>query len=644
MEYVVINDFSKIACQKNGRQYAYSFVDGDDEFSKIHQKSPLEHTKNSDIGRNLFNLICKEPVSATSEEERKSIYLRKFDKILQELQDNIDKESFKVEEDAKAEADALEDNYKGYYEQFKGNCNRLDYTPLQYLVRLFEGYGVNSTLEIFKAYLGYLQTLTGAKGTNVISIGSQSSGKTHILENPLDCLPDEYVHRGTWTKASFFTEFAGQDLTHHLFYIGDQGGVNDDSNTIEFRDVLKQLSTDGYISRSYKEDGEVVVETITGYPAIVYTTVVEEMINDQEKSRSIVLMPPEVDKHLLMIYDSFLEAPASDFELKQEIDKSKKLVKGYSWYLMKNFCGIEMYNPYMFAVKDYLANIDDFNRKIKEFNMLLKLVIVLNNGFELVHNLYYDENEEPIDTKLVIASKKDVIDALNLFEGSSGLLPTEVALIKGLLNNYICYNDARDLNYDPEDELSFEETVINYNKVDEDDDMKIGDEAISNVVDLKFVSVVDDNKKGVKYHVENWDHPYQVWDDELNDYTNRFVWFTVPKIKTLFGNQRWYRNINKKLSEKLLKLYEFGMLIRVGKTESGANIYGINYGVEDYINNIEPNWSTSSINAGIKEFHRKYPSLIDEFDEFISKDRKLNIKYTDMEIKDDGLYDLAWRR
>ena len=86
------------------------------------------------------------------------------------------------------------------------------------------------------------------------------------------------------------------------------------------------------------------------------------------------------------------------------------------------------------------------------------------------------------------------------------------------------------------------------------------------------------------------------------------------------------------------------MLIKVGKTDSGANVYGINYGVEDLINNIEPNWSTSSIKAGIDEFHRKYPSLIDEFDEFIKNDRKLNIKHTDMEIKDNGLYDLPWRR
>lgn len=638
MEYVEINESSKVACQVNGKQYAYSFIDGEDEFSIIHPKQPIEHSKNTDVGKSIFEIVCREPISATSDAERKSIYERKFRKITQNLQDILDKESHIEEVNAKVEAEALEESYKMYYERFKSNCVRYGYTPLQYLVRIFEGYGVNSTLEIFKAYLGYLQTLTGVKGTNVISIGSQSSGKTHILENPLDCIPDEYVHRGTYTKASFFTEFAGRDLTHHLFYIGDLGGVNDDLNTIEFRDTLKALSTDGFISRNYKEDGEVVTETIKGNPAIVYTTVVEDMINDQEKSRSIILMPPDVDKELLMIYDSFIEAPASDFELKRTIEKSKNLVKGYSWYLMNNFQGIEMYNPYMFAVKDYLANIDDFNRKIKEFNMLLKLVIVLNGGFTLTHNLYYDDDEEPIDTKLVIASKKDVIDALNLFEGSSGLLPTEIALIKGLLKNYVCYDIVQDLNYNPDDEYSFEDVVLKYNKVDSEE-VRVGTEEY---VDLEFTPDVTDN--GTKYYITNWDNGYPVWDEDTGETVTKYVWFTVPKIKSLFSNSRWYRNIKDKLSEKLLKLHEFGMLIKVGKTDSGANVYGLNYGVDDLINNIEPNWSTSSIKAGIDEFHRKYPSLISEFDEFISKDRKLNIKYTDMEIKDDGLYDLAWKR
>ena len=640
MEYVnIVNDI-QIGCMKEGNQYTYSFIDSDGEFRKIHKKSPLEHTKNTEIGRKIFEYVNIEPVSATSEDERKSIYQRKFDNILQSLQDKLDNAHFEEEKAQKEQEEHIQEHYENAYESFKMSCKEHDYTPLQYLVRVFEGYGVNSTLEIFKAYLGYLQTLIGLKGTNVIAIGSQSSGKSHIIENPLDCIPDEYVHRSRYTRASFFTEFAGQDLTHHLFYLGDLGGDNDDLATIEFRDTIKPLSTDGHISRNYKEDGEVVNETITGYPALVYTTVNEEMINEQEKSRSIIIMPPVIDQWLLMIYDSFNEAPASDFELKLSIEKSKKQVQGYSWFLMNHFENTEMYNPYMFAVQEYLTNIDDFNRKIKEFNMLLKLVIVLNGGFCLTHNLYYDlETEEPIDTRLVIASKKDVVDALNLFEGSSGLLPTEVALLKGLLEYYVCYDEVVDLDYSSDDELSFEEVVINYNKVDED--TKIG-EFNEDDVDLHYELEVTD--KGDKYFITNWDNGYQYYNTDLEEYEPRFVWFTVSKLRSTFKNKAWYRNVNKVLSEKLLKLHEYGMLIKIGKTRDGANVYGLNHGISDLINNIEPNWNKSAINKGIKEFHRKYPSLIEPFDEFMSKDRMKNIKYTDMEIRDNGLYDLAWRR
>lgn len=641
MEYVDIFEGIKIGCFKEGNLYTYSFIDSDGVFNKIHKKSPLEHSTSSDIGKKIFEYVHREPItitSNTSKEEIERIYQRKFDDVLQSLQNLLDNSHFEEEKQIEKDKELIRESYENAYEDFKTSCRLYGYTPLQYLVRVFEGYGVNSTLEIFKAYLGYLQTLIGLKGTNVIAIGSQSSGKSHIVENPLDCIPQEYVHRGTYTLASFFTEFAGRDLTHHLFYLGDLGGVNDDSRTIEFRDVIKPLSTDGHISRNYKEEGKVINETITGYPALVYTTVNEEMINEQEKSRSIIIMPPFIEQWLLMIYDSFNEAPASDYELKLNIEKSKKQIQGYSWYLMNHFENTEMYNPYMFAVQEYLTNIDDFNRKIKEFNMLLKLVIVLNGGFCLEHELYYNtETEEPIKTRLVIASKKDVVDALNLFEGSSGLLPTEIALLKGLLENYVCYNDVKDLNYDITDEISFEEAVINYNKVNEED-IKAGEDD----VDLHYESEVTD--RGERFYITNWDNGYKYYDTELDDYDTRYVWFTVPKIKQVFKNARWYRNVNKSLSEKLLKLHDYGMLIKIGKTRDGANVYGLNYGISDLINAIEPNWNKSAINKGIQEFHRKYPSLIDEFDEFIEQDRKLNIKYTDMEIRDNGLYDLPWRR
>ena len=91
MEYVEIYDESMIACQKNGRQYTYSFIDDGDEFSKVHQKSPLELSDKTSIGKEILDIIRREPISATSDKEREKKYLRRLDTILQSLQDNIDK-------------------------------------------------------------------------------------------------------------------------------------------------------------------------------------------------------------------------------------------------------------------------------------------------------------------------------------------------------------------------------------------------------------------------------------------------------------------------------------------------------------------------------------------------------------------------
>ena len=87
MEYIEIYDDSKVSCQINGKNYIYSFIDGDDEFSKIHHKSPLEHSTKTDVGKELYEIISRELISATSDYEREKIYKRRFDKIIQNLQD-----------------------------------------------------------------------------------------------------------------------------------------------------------------------------------------------------------------------------------------------------------------------------------------------------------------------------------------------------------------------------------------------------------------------------------------------------------------------------------------------------------------------------------------------------------------------------
>lgn len=632
MTYInILNEETQVQCTKQGKSYFYDIKEDGSEFNiGKHEKSPLELSRQTNIGKQIFQRI----VDNLTPKQRKTEDTDKiFRLIMEELEKDVNIQVKEAEKAAKKEVEELEEEYEEHYARFVYNCKKHKFTPLQYIIRVYEGLGVDAQIEMFKVLNGYLQTFLGLKGTNVIGVGSQSSGKTHCLEKPLDCIPDEFVHRGTFTRAYFFDMYSGQDLTGHIFYLGDLGGVHDDENTIVSRDILKQLTTDGYIARGLKDDEDGgVKDIVTGFPAIAYTTVSEEIINEQERSRSIIIRPPDVDQRRLMVFDSFIESPGELWELQQTIDEDKFSITGFVWWLKKEIDNVELFNPFMFCVQKYLTNMQDFNRKIKEFNMLLKIICILNESYSLTHKIYCDftqENLEDIEitTKIYIPSKQDVIDALTLFEGSTGLLPSEIALTKGLLKKYteFPYTDIAEDNYELDENSTFEE-IVQCNAINEENAY-----TSTAVMDLK-----KDEDTG-RYYLDGYDTGVSDKNGETI-----YCFFTIDDIKRNSSNQRWYREVKDDLSNKLYKLYSFGILVKMGQNIQGKNVYGIGKDVDNKVNNINPVFAKKDIDKAMTIFHEKYPNLSDDFDEFVNEQKQLRIKKTNFEIKGDHLYDLQW--
>ena len=632
MTYInILNEETQVQCTKQGKSYFYDIKEDGSEFNiGKHEKSPLELSRQTNIGKQIFQRI----VDNLTPKQRKTEDTDKiFRLIMEELEKDVNIQVKEAEKAAKKEVEELEEEYEEHYARFVYNCKKHKFTPLQYIIRVYEGLGVDAQIEMFKVLNGYLQTFLGLKGTNVIGVGSQSSGKTHCLEKPLDCIPDEFVHRGTFTRAYFFDMYSGQDLTGHIFYLGDLGGVHDDENTIVSRDILKQLTTDGYIARGLKDDEDGgVKDIVTGFPAIAYTTVSEEIINEQERSRSIIIRPPDVDQRRLMVFDSFIESPGELWELQQTIDEDKFSITGFVWWLKKEIDNVELFNPFMFCVQKYLTNMQDFNRKIKEFNMLLKIICILNESYSLTHKIYCDftqENLEDIEitTKIYIPSKQDVIDALTLFEGSTGLLPSEIALTKGLLKKYteFPYTDIAEDNYELDENSTFEE-IVQCNAINEENAY-----TSTAVMDLK-----KDEDTG-RYYLDGYDTGVSDKNGETI-----YCFFTIDDIKRNSSNQRWYREVKDDLSNKLYKLYSFGILVKMGQNIQGKNVYGIGKDVDNKVNNINPVFAKKDIDKAMTIFREKYPNLSDDFDEFVNEQKQLRIKKTNFEIKGDHLYDLQW--
>lgn len=573
-------------------------------------KAPLEITKMSEIGKSIFNPLKNKGYTAINDNERNQKRDKDFRTILEKLDTAI--RTDQEQEQAELEQAEQEQNkkYVECYGKFLAKRNQHKYTTLQYLGQICQGAGVGLAENVLKVYVALLLTILGVKATNIIAIGKQSSGKTHCLERALEMIPQEFVVRGVHTKAYFFTKFNGQDVSRRIFYLGDLGGIKDDQNTIDTRDILKELNTDGYVERGINIDGEAHDEWVKGYPAIVYSTVEEDIINDQEKSRSTLINPGSVDQDKLTLYNSVHESPGEDIHLLEEINEDIMSVQGLTWYLKENINDYEIFNPYMFNVSEFLAEMEDFNRKIKEFDKTLFIVSLLNNPFILEHDIYYDEETyEKKRTKLIIASKQDVLNALAIFDGANNLLPTETALLKGLNKSY------RECGIPYDDEI----TVSEYEKI-----------------------VIQKGEKDLFYTDDDgsligWDTQYVEEKKEIH-----YFFFTVRSIRRAYASQLWYRNVKNKLPQKLRKLYENKYLIKIGKSKNNENIYGLAPNLSEKIENNIPSFGGERLKKGKMEFQRKYPSLNKEFTEFIDKDRMKRCSHVDFEINESTLYKVPW--
>lgn len=592
--------------ERVGKKYAYQIrKETDGEWERlIHKSSPTELTKNTSVGKKIYALLGTRGWDTGIEEvlvERKNKY---FVELMQRLENSLE-ETDKINSLPVNEKPNVRDKYRNLFAKYKTKRDRYGYNDLQFIAQICQGLGVGISDIILKVYISYLLTVLRIKATNVIAIGSQSSGKSFSIESALRMIPSEYVITGVHTEAYFFGKFNGMNLDRFIFYLGDLGGVKDDEKTIVTRDILKQLNTDGYIERGIAPDSEPREEYVEGNPAIVYSTVEEVIINEQEKSRSNIVKPPNIPLDKLTLFNAFYDSPGKDIKTIEEINEDVESVQGLTWELMETIESYEIFNPYMFCVTDFLQNMDDFNRKIKEFNKILLVVSILNNPYILTHNYYHDENYNPIDTKLIIASKQDVINALQIFDSSNNLLPTEFDFLVGLCNMCKPYPIEENVN---------QLTIREYEDI--------------------ITEEIADGETGKIYD----------WEDECVEINNVIYpcFFTVNMIRRNYGHFKWVKDIRKTLAKKLHKLYENNYLIKLGQTPNGENIYGLVYNIKDKIKNNIPMFRDEEINRAVKEFNRKYPILEEDFQVFLEYDKELPVKEINYNTKYSELYQISW--
>lgn len=543
-----------------------------------------------------------------SAEDYKQEYIQRILSELENLRSNLCgnfKEAESTQKDELLEIEEIREliemgrRYPVLYQQFSERCKGLTFTPLEFVTKVTDGLGVGLTIEVLRAFFGFLQTYLGYKGTNVICVGSQASGKSHIIETALRFIPQERVHYGVKSVAYFFRKYNHMDLTGHIFYLQDLGGVKDNEETIRMRDLLKQLSTDGYVERGVVDnsnDNQTEEQWVKGYPCLTYTTAHEEIINEQEKSRSIIITPPFVDPNDLITFKSIMSNQGSYASEIAQVERDTESVQGLVHYLASEKSDVDMFNLYMYDIVSYIGNIDDFNRKIDEFNSILKLSCTLNKAKVVYHEEYGRKHP------LILASKQDIRTALTIFDNNNNLLPNEVKLVNGIFQNFDVYD------------VGNSKSTANYEEI------------------VKFEVGTLEGSKDVDWLSENTD--------------GKQYFFTDRYLKSEFGSRSWYRTNRNDIEYKIKKLYDNNYLICIGE-DSKQPVYAINGHLYDgsKVNRIEPNFDAENLEKGKALLLKNYRGIEDELIGFIKDNQKIRKDselFFETLMKSPPIYNLGW--
>ena len=530
-------------------------------------------------------------------------YYKAFSEEL--IKNKVSSEEIEKIEEAKKKA-KLENTQKSFdkyyeyqYANFKMNMQKFDKTPLELVVATSRCLVADSVREVVRAFVGYFQTITGIKATNVIAIGSPASGKSFILERALAMMPQEKIHYGVMTESAFFETFDGQNLDGHIFALGDLGGVKDDEKSIAFRDLLKALSTDGKVTRTItKGDGKdrsPTKQEVKGHPALTYSTAHEEIVNEQEKSRSVILTPQPIDSRALSVFDFVMRNNGVYRDDIDDVFKVMESIRGLVYCFNYNEED-GFINPYEYDIIEVLKDKEDYNRKIQEYQATLKVVTLLDNPYSITHDYYLDEDNNPTESKLYFATKRNNLNAMNLFDAVN-FLPDEARFGDKLLENY----EVFDLSiYDDFDASKpFEEEVVRL---------------LTNDITYTTDETGQRWKREALYNTESG------YFSESYPKVQKNV-FTVSSLKSRFKG-KWFNQHKHYLSERLRKLYEGDVLIKLGKNLNNENVYALNSNNGSKISEKLPSFDDESKVHQFKKdtFDLVFPKYADEWDHFIEMD------------------------
>ena len=395
-------DYSVTITPAPKRQATYTFYQGKTEIKRITNKQPIELTSTTSVWKQIRDYV--DPNSFLSND---GIKHRINNEILPILQNYYTTTVIATEQLEQEELRDKQVSLKEKIDKAEEKLQSLD-NPLLWIGSIIEWLTAGERNNILLCFLAYCSQVILKNPISVIALGEAGSGKSHIEEVAMSLIPKEFiVNEKNITQAALFRRAEESEYFYDgkIVNYGDMGGSNDQDFMEESKNIMKELQSEGFVSKpvATKVDGawETRELNLIGKPCLTYTTVPNYEFDEQELSRSILITPRTDNKREFNRRNRALEFKGKSYGYMMKMVQESEQIQ-YMVYLLRDIMkDTVIINPYVDVVIGFLKNSEYYKRDFPKYNNLLKVI----TAFNYYHKQVYEKED---GVKVLYVSAEDV--------------------------------------------------------------------------------------------------------------------------------------------------------------------------------------------------------------------------------------------
>ena len=383
-------------------QCTYTFYQNKTQIKRITNKQPIELTSTTSVWKTIKDYV--DPNSFYSNDGIKHTI---NNEILPTLQNHYSTILIANQELANEELRTQQTSLKEKIDAAEEKLQSLD-NPLLWIGSLIEWLTAGERNNILLCFLAYCSQVILKNPISVIALGEAGSGKSHIEEVAMSLIPKEFiVNEKNITQAALFRRAEESEYFYDgkIVNYGDMGGSNDQDFMEESKNIMKELQSEGFVSKpvATKVDGawETRELNLIGKPCLTYTTVPNYEFDEQELSRSILITPRTDNKREFNRRNRALEFKGKSYGYMMKMVQESEQIQ-YMVYLLRDIMkDTVIINPYVDVVIGFLKNSEYYKRDFPKYNNLLKVI----TAFNYYHKQVYEKED---GVKVLYVSAEDV--------------------------------------------------------------------------------------------------------------------------------------------------------------------------------------------------------------------------------------------